>query len=127
MNIFTEKNFQRLIDFQELIEEKADNLLNELNEIKAIEDYKYLSFNKVGYDIICYTGYDSYRQEEKYYSLPLQLLYDEEYKQSYIQKIKDEVEQIKKQEAERKEAARLNQLKKEREQYEALKAKFENS
>lgn len=125
MNILTEKNFERFMDFQDLVEEKSNDLLTELNTLKEIEDYKHLSFNKIGYYNIEYTGYDSWRQEEKSYSLPLQLLYDEEYKEKYIQKIKMEVEEKKKKESERNTLSEQNKLLKEKEQYEALKVKFE--
>ena len=127
MNILTEKNFEHFMHFQELVEEKSDDLLTELHKLKPIEDYKYLSFNKIGWYTLEYCGYDSWRQEEKSYSLPLQLLYDEKYKEEYIQKIKNDIEEKKKQEKEHKENVRKTKLQKEREQYEALKAKYENS
>lgn len=125
MNIFTEKNFERFMEFQEMVEEKAEELLKEIENISPIEKKSYLTFHKIEYGLIEYRG--SYCGEDITYSLPLYLLYDQEYKEEYFKKLEYEAIQKRMHEKDKENRIKKEKLKKEKEQYLKLKEKFENS
>jgi len=125
MNIFTEKNFERFIEFQEMIEEKAEELIKEIESISPIENHSYLTFHKIEYGLIEYQG--SYCGEDTTYSLPLSLLYDEDFKAEYFKKLEYEAIEKRMLKKEKENRIKKEKLKKEKEQYLKLKAKFENS
>lgn len=113
---------------EELIYDAAQDILAEIHAIKPIEGFKHLSFSKLedsyieyfGEDSWQYSGYESYE-----HSLPSKLLFDKEFKENYINKLKEEVSEKNRIQQERDEKAKQDKLAKEKSQYEELKAKFE--
>lgn len=88
MNIFTEENLNQFMKFQNLIKEKAEELIKEIENISPIENHSYLTFHKIEYGLIEYQG--SYCGDDTTYSLPLDLLYNEDFKNEYFKKLEYE-------------------------------------
>lgn len=108
-------------EIESKIEDEADKLLAEINEIEKISGFKYLSFDKFYYGDIEYSGeetwqYGGYQKHE--YSLPMELLFDKEYKEKYIKDLKDKIA-----EKNRKKEERIKE--KEKQDFETAKAKYE--
>lgn len=115
-------------EIEEKITIESDKLLSEINEIEPISGFKHLSFSKFDYGDIEYFGEESWQYggyQSYEYSLPMQLLYDKEYKEKYIQDLKDKVAERNRKEEERRKEKEKQDFEKAKAQYEKLKNKFE--
>jgi hypothetical protein len=122
------KIYEQYLEIEEKIEDEAQKLLSEIHAIRPIEDFKHLYFSKLADSCIEYFGEESwsYGGHASYEdSLPSQLLFDKEYKEQYINDLKEKVAKSNKEKAERDEKIRLANIEKDKAQYEALKVKFE--
>lgn len=120
--------FDKLINAQHELEKRAKEILDEINTVREIEGYRYLSITSVSrYEVECdgdeywrYGGHEHYS-----FSFPSELLYNERKKNEYIQEIIDEVEEEKRLEMEREEKEKALQKERDLKKYEELKRQFE--
>lgn len=115
-------------EIEEKIAVEADKLLAEINEIQAISGFKYLSFCKFDCGDIEYSGeefwqYGGHQIHE--YSLPMELLFDKEYKEKYIKDLKNKIAENNRKEEERIKEKEKQDFEKAKAKYEKLKDKFE--
>lgn len=115
-------------EIEEKIAVEANKLLAEINDIEPISGFKHLSFEKFDYGEIEYSGeeYWQYGGYEKYeHCLPMELLFNKEYKEKYIQDLKDKVAERNRKEEERRKEKEKQDFEKAKAKYEKLKDKFE--
>lgn len=115
-------------EIQEKIEFEANKLLTEINELKPISGFSYLTFEKFEDGYIEYSGeefwqYGGYEKHE--YSLPMELLLNEEYRKEYIYNLEEELDQRHSMEEKRKREEAIKSLQKKKAKYEELKKEFE--
>ncbi len=99
--LLTEKDFDDFLIIQEKIHQKAEEILKEINEIKKIDGYSYLHVKNIDSSEIEFYGeeyycgsYDSYE-----FSMPSYLIYDNEGKEKYLEKLRnEEAEKLRKKE-----------------------------
>lgn len=99
--LLTEQDFNNFLNVQEKIHQKAEEILKEINEIKKIDGYSYLHVKNIDSSEIEFYGeeyycgsYDSYE-----FSMPSYLIYDNEGKEKYLEKLRnEEAEKLRKKE-----------------------------
>lgn len=125
----TEENLNRFFELKEKIDERAEELLKEINTIKKIEGYSHLNVRSMDSHTIDFYGEEYYcgSRDSYEYSIPTYLLYDIEGKEKYMQRIRDEEEEKlrKIEENKRKEQEYLE--KREKSLLAELKNKYEGS
>jgi len=91
-NLLTGNDFEDFLIVQEKIHQKAEEILKEINEIKKIEGYSYLHVKNIDSSEIEFYGeeyycgsYDSYE-----FSIPSYLIYDNDGKEKYLEKLRNE-------------------------------------
>ena len=121
--------FNKLINAQSELAKRAKEVLKEINEVREIEGFSYLSITSVGqYSVECNgDAYWRYGGHEHYsFEFPSILLYNEEEKKEYIQDILNEIEDENRKKEEQEQKRLKTKEEQDRKKYKELKEQFEN-
>ena len=125
------KTQERMCELDKLVKKEAMVLLEEVKEYDQLEhfnilEYSYINECTIYYEGEIYDGRDFYNQDlynTVEYELPLELLYDQEARNTYITNLKKQAEE--KKEQEQKEQERIKSEKKDQDYKTYLKLKQE--
>ena len=115
-------------ELKEMLESEAMKLLSEINEIESISGYSMLSVSNIEDGCIQYFGEERWNYggyDSSNFEIPLELIYDSEAKEEYLNKRKLRVEKQDLIKKEQKELAEKKKKESDRKKYLELKNQFE--
>lgn len=115
--MITLEDFKKYIEIQDAIAVSADEVLKKINDISPVCGFSFLSFSRIEDDSVYFWGDDSWKYggyEEYEFDIPVELIFDKNALDEYIEtislKVKRKKEQDNERERKRVEADKINAI-----------------